>query len=162
MKRAHTIALGIAAISIGASMNAAGAEMPDEQLIERGKYLVVITGCNDCHTAGYLLAEGDISEDQWLTGNPVGWRGPWGTTYGSNLRTLVQSLTAQQWVNLAKTLKSRPPMAWFNLNAMNEGDSLAMYKYIRHLGAAGEPAPAYVPPDQKPQTPYSDLTRRSD
>jgi len=53
-------------------------------------------------------------------------------------------------------------MPWFNLNAINEQDSLAMYEYIRHLGPAGAPAPAYVPPDQSPKTPYSDLTVRSD
>jgi hypothetical protein len=51
-------------------------------------------------------------------------------------------------------------MPWFNLNQMSEADALAIYEYIRHLGAAGEPAPAYVPPDQEPQTMYSDLTPR--
>ena len=138
------------------------AETSGNDMIERGKYLVVVTGCNDCHTAGYLLSQGDVPEEEWLTGNPVGWRGPWGTTYGANLRTLVDSLTSEQWVVLTKTLKARPPMPWFNLNALNEQDSLAMYEYIRHLGPAGAPAPAYVPPDQSPKTPYSDLTVRSD
>ncbi len=138
------------------------AETSGNDMVERGKYLVVVTGCNDCHTAGYLLSQGDVPEEEWLTGNPVGWRGPWGTTYGANLRTLVDSLTSEQWVVLTKTLKARPPMPWFNLNAINEQDSLAMYEYIRHLGPAGAPAPAYVPPDQSPKTPYSDLTVRSD
>jgi mono/diheme cytochrome c family protein len=138
------------------------AETPGNDMVERGKYLVVVTGCNDCHTAGYLLSQGDVPEEEWLTGNPVGWRGPWGTTYGANLRTLVDSLTSEQWVVPTKTLKARPPMPWFNLNALNEQDSLAMYEYIRHLGPAGAPAPAYVPPDQSPKTPYSDLTVRSD
>ena len=138
------------------------AETSDNDIVERGKYLVVVTGCNDCHTAGYLFSQGDVPEEEWLTGNPVGWRGPWGTTYGANLRTLVDSLSSEQWVALTKTLKARPPMPWFNLNALNEQDSLAMYEYIRHLGPAGAPAPAYVPPDQSPKTPYSDLTVRSD
>jgi mono/diheme cytochrome c family protein len=138
------------------------AETSGNDMVERGKYLVVVTGCNDCHTAGYLLSQGDVPEEEWLTGNPVGWRGPWGTTYGANLRTLVDSLTSEQWVVLTKTLKARPPMPWFNLNALKEQDSLAMYEYIRHLGPAGAPAPAYVPPDQSPKTPYSDLTVRSD
>ena len=138
------------------------AETSGNDMIERGKYLVVVTGCNDCHTAGYLLSQGDVPEEEWLTGNPVGWRGPWGTTYGANLRTLVDTITAEQWVELTRSLKARPPMPWFNLNEMSEEDSLAMYEYIRYLGPAGEPAPAYVPPDQSPQTPYSDLTVRSD
>lgn len=141
-------------------LNSMAAELPDEQVIERGKYLVITTGCNDCHTNGYLLSEGRVPEEQWLTGNPVGWRGPWGTTYGANLRTLFQSMTAEQWVNLARTMKARPPMPWFNLNVMHEEDALAIYEYIRHLGPAGGPAPAYVPPDQEPDTLYSDLTPR--
>ena len=138
------------------------AETADSVQIERGKYLVRITGCNDCHTGNYLRSEGDVPEEEWLTGNPVGWRGPWGTTYGANLRTLVDTLTAEQWVALTRSLKARPPMPWFNINEMSEEDSLAMYEYIRYLGPAGEPAPAYVPPDQSPKTPYSDLTVRSD
>lgn len=138
------------------------AETSGNDIVERGKYLVVVTGCNDCHTAGYLFSQGDVPEEEWLTGNPVGWRGPWGTTYGANLRTLVDTLTAEQWVELTRSLKARPPMPWFNLNVINEQDSLAIYEYIRHLGPAGAPAPAYVPPDQSPKTPYSDLTVRSD
>ena len=27
--------------------------------IERGKYLIVVGGCNDCHTPGYLLEDGN-------------------------------------------------------------------------------------------------------
>jgi uncharacterized membrane protein len=27
---------------------------------QRGRYLVQITGCNDCHTAGYAAAEGAV------------------------------------------------------------------------------------------------------
>jgi mono/diheme cytochrome c family protein len=160
MKHPRVFVIGIISGLVGLTSTSAMAEMPEEQLIERGKYLVVITGCNDCHTNGYLQSEGEIPEEQWLTGNPVGWRGPWGTTYGSNLRNLVQSLTAEQWLSPAQTMKARPPMPWFNLNAMNKKDALAIYRYIRDLGPAGEPAPAYVPPDQEPDTLYSDLTPR--
>ena len=64
--------------------------------VERGRYLAIIGGCNDCHTDGYLQAEGDVPEDRWLLGSPVGWRGPWGTTYPPNLRLSVQALTEDQ------------------------------------------------------------------
>ena len=30
--------------------------------VERGRYLVQIAGCNDCHTAGYVQAGGSIPE----------------------------------------------------------------------------------------------------
>src|SRR4051794_39593567 len=52
----------------------------------RGKYLVQIGGCNDCHTAGYAQNGGQTPTTDWLTGLPVGFRGPWGTSYPANLR----------------------------------------------------------------------------
>lgn len=128
---------------------------PDLQQVERGRYLSKIGGCNDCHTPGYLLAEGKVPETLWLTGDRFGWRGPWGTTYASNLRLLFQSLTEDQWVALARKLKARPPMPWFTLNGMEEGDLRALYRFVRYLGPGGEPAPAYVPPNEEPKTPYA-------
>lgn len=127
----------------------------DMKKVERGRYLSITSGCNDCHTPGYLLSEGKVSEDKWLTGDSFGWRGPWGTTYSSNLRLIVNQMTEEQFVNYAKTLKRRPPMPWFNLNQMNEEDLKSIYQFIKYLGPGGEPAPAYVLPDQEPTTPYA-------
>lgn len=137
------------------ALNKGFAQSANPQLVERGKYLVIIGGCNDCHTPGYLLSEGKTPEELWLTGDSFGWRGPWGTTYAPNLRNLVQTLSQKQWVSLAKNLKARPPMPWFNLNQMKEEDSSAIYQYIRYLGPGGQAAPAYVPPDQEPAPPYA-------
>jgi mono/diheme cytochrome c family protein len=127
----------------------------DMQQVERGRYLARVAGCNDCHTPGYLSGEGKTPEGQWLTGDSFGWRGPWGTTYASNLRLFVNTLTEDQWLATAHTLKVRPPMPWFNLNAMHDDDLRALYQFIRYLGPGGEPAPAYVPPDREPATPYA-------
>jgi mono/diheme cytochrome c family protein len=122
--------------------------------VERGRYLIRITGCNDCHTAGYAPTGGKVPEAQWLTGDALGWRGPWGTTYPINLRLYMQELTEEQWVKKAKTLTARPPMPWFNLHDMSTKDLRAMYRYVHYLGPAGKPAPEYVPPDQTPAQPY--------
>ena len=89
-----------------------------------------------------------MPEAQWLTGDALGWNGPWGTTYATNLRLYMQDLTEEQWVKKAKTLSARPPMPWFNVQAMSTSDLRAMYRYVRHLGPAGKPAPAYLPPGQ--------------
>ena len=123
--------------------------------VDRGRYLVTIAGCNDCHSPGYLLAEGQTPEEQWLTGDSFGWRGPWGTTYPANLRLLASSLSEDQWVQMARTLKARPPMPWFNLNKMDDGDLRAIYQYISYLGPGGQAAPAYVPADKEPNPPYA-------
>ena len=121
----------------------------------RGRYLVQIGGCNDCHTPGYLLAEGKVPEALWLTGSDFGWRGPWGTTYATNLRNRLQEFSQDQWLDYARQLHARPPMPWFTLNQMKTEDLAAIYAYVRHLGPAGTAAPAYLPPDVEPPPPYA-------
>ena len=54
--------------------------------IEAGRYLTVLGGCNDCHTPQWGPTNGKLEEAKWLTGSPVGTRGPWGTSYARNLR----------------------------------------------------------------------------
>jgi mono/diheme cytochrome c family protein len=141
------------ALSGSLGLGSAAAQSETEQAVERGRYLVQASGCNDCHTAGYPEAAGQIDERLWLTGSPLGWRGPWGTTYASNLRQVVQPLNEQQWLTHARAPR-RPPMPWFNLRTMSDADLTAIYHYLRHLGAAGSAMPAYVPADQEPQGPY--------
>jgi len=126
----------------------------DASSLARGKYLVTIAGCNDCHTAGYAPTNGKVPEKDWLEGDRLGWRGPWGTTYAVNLRQYMQTLTEAQWLAKAKHLETRPPMPWDNIRAMTTQDLRAIYRYIRHLGPAGDAAPAYVPPDKEPPPPY--------
>jgi len=121
----------------------------------RGKYLVKASGCNDCHTANYLMAEGNLDEKQWLTGDTMGWRGPWGTTYASNLRLFMKDLSEDQWVDAARHLRRRPPMPWFNLNSMTEADLRSIYRFTRSLGDPGRPAPVGLAPGQEPHGPYA-------
>ena len=127
----------------------------DKKLIERGKYMVRMGGCNDCHTDGYLMNDGQTPVSEWLKGSGFGWRGPWGTTYPPNLRLFVKDLSEKQWIKTAKTLKRRPPMPWFNLNKMSDSDLRAIYHFIKSLGEPGNPAPAYLSPDKEPPMPYA-------
>jgi mono/diheme cytochrome c family protein len=120
----------------------------------RGKYIVQIGGCNDCHTPGYVPTGGKVPEKDWLIGDQLGWRGPWGTTYPPNLRLYMQTVSESQWVKFAKTAELRPPMPSWALHNMTNADLRAVYRYIRHLGPAGAEAPAYVPPGQEPKPPY--------
>jgi len=121
---------------------------------DRGRYLVIIAGCNDCHTAGYADAAGKIPEKDWLTGDRIGWRGPWGTTYSANLRLHMQQISEEQWLTIARAAEFRPPMPWYILREMTDQDLRAIYRFIRNLGPAGEPAPAFLPPTQEPPQPY--------
>ncbi len=120
----------------------------------KGKYLVQIGGCNDCHTAGYAPSGGTTPESQWLMGDQVGFRGPWGTTYPVNLREYVGNLSEAEWIAKAKVLKTRPPMPWWALNEMKEEDLSAVYQYIKSLGSVENTVPSFVPPEEEPKTPY--------
>jgi len=134
-----------------------GAPLPalsQEASVEHGKYIAMIGGCNDCHTAGYGPAEGNIPEAEWLKGDALGWRGPWGTTYAANLRIRLGEMSEDEWVEYARTFKTRPPMPWFNVNAMTETDLRSFHKYVLTFEDKGEPAPEFVPPGEEPEGPY--------
>jgi mono/diheme cytochrome c family protein len=146
---AAAIAAEEEAVRETAQSHASAAELND-----RGRYLVKITGCNDCHTPGYAETAGKVPEKDWLIGDKIGWRGPWGTTYSSNLRLYFQHLSEDQWVTIAHTVEFRPPMPWFALRDMTEQDLRAIYRFIRRLGPAGEPVPDYLPPQKEPEGPY--------
>jgi len=120
--------------------------------IKRGRYLTIVGGCNDCHTAGYAPSGGQVPETQWLLGDStVGFRGPWGTTYAPNLRRVAAKMNEDEWVRYVKDLKTRPPMPWFTLKQWLEIDLRALYRYIRQIGPAGEATTAFVPPDTTPK-----------
>jgi len=145
----------LAASAVPASSAPAGsASTTDAKSIARGRYIAAIGGCNDCHTPGYAMSDGKVPEKDWLTGDSLGWRGDWGTTYPSNLRLYLQDLSEAQWVKTAKSLETRPPMPWFALHHMTEQDLRAFYRFVRSLGPAGTAAPAYVPPGQEPKGPF--------
>jgi mono/diheme cytochrome c family protein len=143
--------LGVA-WAIGATAPAVAGETAADA-VARGRYLVTIGGCNDCHTAGYLQNGGNVPEGEWLKGASVGYQGPWGTTYASNLRLVIGKLSQAQWIAHARQ-ERLPPMPWFNLQRMTDDDLKAVYAYVKSLGAPGNPAPAYVAPGGKVTTPY--------
>ena len=85
---------------------------PQPSPAERGRYLVRIGGCNDCHTPKTMTAKGPIADEKrTLSGHPAteklpavpkglitpdgwgavvnnhltGWSGPWGISYSRNL-----------------------------------------------------------------------------
>ncbi len=109
--------LAMSALAAGGA-HADGARMTDAQMIERGRYITKIAGCNDCHTPGYAPTGGKVAEKDWLVGDALGWNGDWGTTYPANLRLTLATMTEDQWVGYARKLESRPPMPWFALRDM--------------------------------------------
>lgn len=168
MMRANLIrqfACGVAAlIIVGAGwpgLSRAGASAVESSQISRGRYVVKVAGCNDCHTPGYAQSAGAIPESQWLIGDRLGWQGSWGTTYPTNLRRFMQGVTEAQWIEIARQ-PTRPPMPWFALRDMSDEDLAALYHFIRLLGAAGSPVPSFVPPGKAVSTPVVLMPSKSD
>jgi mono/diheme cytochrome c family protein len=124
----------------------AAADTPDASLVERGRYLARIAGCHDCHSPGFANSGGKTPPEQWFTGDRLGFAGPWGTTYPSNLRRAIGAQTLPAWKAYARVAVLRPPMPYWALNAMTDADLEALWHYTRSLGPAGEPAPAALPP----------------
>lgn len=126
----------------------------DEPSVERGLYVSIVGGCHDCHTAGYIESGGVIDPTTSLKGKNVGWQGPWGTSYPANLRLVLSNMTEDGFMTYAKTLKSNPPMPWYNVRNMTETDMRSLYRYIRSLGEPGDVTPPFVPPGSRVMTPY--------
>lgn len=139
----------------------AGPYVAADSPVEAGEYITTLGGCNDCHTPGWEETNGGIPVEERLVGLPVGFRGPWGTSYPANLRLSVQGVTAAEWVAMIRGRNTMPPMPWMNLHAMRDRDLEAVYAFLRALGTKGAPAPAYVPPGQEPVTPYIDFTPKN-
>ena len=151
-------AIAVAAVtaSIAGPAGPAGPHAVQDGSVSHGRYLVSIAGCHDCHTAGYAQSGGHAPPANWLTGSAVGFQGPWGVSYRANLRLTVHSMTEAEWLVFARA-ERRPPMPWFNLRAMSDQDLTDIYRYIRSLGPAGEPAPLAVAPGGKVTTPSIDF-----
>ena len=125
-----------------------------EVSIAKGELVSRIGGCHDCHSVGFGETNGTIDPATALTGNPVGYQGPWGTTYAANLRLIAAEYGEDEWVEYLKTFEARPPMPWFNVHYLDESEMRSLHQYILSLGDPGNPAPPYVPPGTPPTTPY--------
>ncbi len=118
---------------------------------DAGRYLIVVGGCNNCHTPDWRKSNGTLDEKQWLTGNLEGFKGAWGTSYASNLRLYVRTLSEKQWVQMFRMRTQKPPMPWYNTRQMSDRDLRAMYRFLHDLGPAGQPTPKDVPPTATPE-----------
>ena len=141
--------------SVKVTDRSAGPQVTAESDIAAGRYVVLIGGCNDCHTPQYAMTGGaQPPESEWLKGSNEGHTGPWGTSYGKNLRLTVAGRSEDEWVQLLSTGTSLPPMPWPSVRAMSDADKRAVYRYIKSLpGDPCQPSPAPVPPGAAPATP---------
>lgn len=150
--------LGAVALAIVFSLAAAaaGAQGTDanDSLVARGRYLVGFGSCNDCHTPGWRESDGTIPVARWMTGSSLGYRGPWGTSYPTNVRLEFQRISEEDWLFMVRTRSGHWPMVWHDLRLLGTDDQRAIYRFVRSLGPKGTQAPAGLPPSVEPATPF--------
>jgi mono/diheme cytochrome c family protein len=143
-------------MTLGASI--ASAQAADQQ-VERGKYLVDILPCTDCHTPGNFLGKPDFA--RYLGGSEVGFEVPrLGIFYGPNLTpdkdTGLGNWTAEQ-IATAITTGQRPdgrvlapPMPVASFKHLTKEDALAIAAYLKTLPPVKNKVPGPFGPSQKP------------
>ena len=112
MKSSTVLAAGLLCVAIAATASAQKRDPKIAAMIERGKYLVTIGSCNDCHSPKIMTPKGPAVDDsKLLSGSPAGqpiptlpdgvlgpgkwgaitsmdqtiWAGPWGVSFTRNL-----------------------------------------------------------------------------
>ena len=151
------IASSLVTLSCGTSkQDTTAAAKPDP--VVRGRYLVTIMSCNDCHTPGYFYGAPDTMRR--LSGSDVGWVGPWGVVHARNLTpdsTGIGSWTKEQIVHALRTGNTpdgsqlAPIMPWMNYSSiLDEDDAMAIAAYLKSLPPIAHKNLDRIPPDQKP------------
>lgn len=118
--------------------------------VARGKYLVSVAGCNDCHTPGYFLGKPDGT--RFLGGSDVGFEIPGlGVFHGPNLTpdketglgnwTDVQIATALTTGKRPDGRELAPVMPWRAFANFTKEDVRSIVAYLRTLPPVKGKAP---------------------
>jgi len=156
------MASGVGVAVLAASLSAQTRPSLKSQRIERGRYLVTITGCHDCHSP---KADTQMTPDarRLLSGRPTttvppvqapnevrasldltAWAGPWGNSYAANLTPDRETGIGARYTEASfiKTLRTGkkpegeallPPMPWPVYGQMTDEDLKAVYAYLTSL-----------------------------
>jgi mono/diheme cytochrome c family protein len=154
-KFVYLAAAGAAAIVAAATLlPKAHAESP----VERGKYLVNVAGCNDCHTPGFFFGKPDMT--RYLGGSDVGFEIPGlGVFNGRNItpdkETGIGAWTDEQ-VATAITTGKRPDgrqlapiMNYAAFTYLTKEDVAAVVAYLRSIPAVNNKVPGPFKPGEK-------------
>lgn len=127
--------------------------------VKRGKYLVSVMGCSDCHTPGYFF--GHPNMHKFLAGSDVGFSIPrLGVFPGRNLtpdnKTGLGKWTVQQ-IATAITTGVRPDgrilaraMPWKEFSHLKKSDALDIAAYLKSLPPIKNKVPGPFGPTEKP------------
>ena len=160
--------------TVAASGPAARRDAAAANRVERGRYLVTIIGCHDCHSP---KADAQLTPDpaRPLSGRPqttppplqgngeirasldlTAWAGPWGNSFAANLTPdretgLGSRYTEESFVRAMRTGKKpegediAPPMPWPTFRNMTDEDLKSIYAYLQTLKPVRNNARAAAP-----------------
>lgn len=130
-----------------------------ETQVQRGKYLVSVLPCTDCHTPGYFLGKPDTK--RYLGGSDVGFEVPGlGIFYAPNLtpddETGIGKWTKEEIATAITTGKIpdgrilAPPMPVESFKNLTHSDALAIAAYLKTLPEIKNKVPGPFGPTEKP------------
>jgi len=136
-----------------------GAARADDASVTRGKYLVNLGGCNDCHTPGSFFGKPDSGKT--LGGSEVGFEIPdLGTFYGANLTpdkvTGLGGWSDDQVRSVLTTGKRpdgrelAPIMPWRAISQLTKDDMQAVIDYLRSIPQVSNKVVGPFGPKDKP------------
>jgi len=148
-------------VVVAGILGASAAAFASEDEIERGKYLVTIGGCNDCHTPGALLGKPDFSRA--LGGLEVSFAIPGlGVFAGPNLTPdketglgnwtddqIISAITAGATPNGRRLA---PIMPYAALSHLTSDDAHAIVAYLKSLPPVKNAVPGPFGPKEIPST----------
>ena len=137
-----TVLVALAATAAVAAASALMARAYADAQIDRGKYLVTIGGCNDCHTPGYFLGKPDMA--QFLGGSDVAFEIPGlGAFAGRNITpdkdTGIGNWTPEQIVAALQTGVRpdgrilAPIMPWHAFASLTKEDAIAIAAFLKSV-----------------------------
>jgi mono/diheme cytochrome c family protein len=173
-----TVLVAAAVAATTACAPSASAPLAGDALVERGQYLVGITGCHDCHspklegmTPDLTLAlsgrpattplpsatEGEIHASLDLTA----WTGPWGYSVASNLTPDAATGIGGRYTEAAfiETMRTGrkpngthvlPPMPSEVYQNMTDEDLRGIFAYLQTIEPIRNPVYAGLTPPQTP------------
>src|SRR5262252_7401927 len=156
-KRRSVALLAALAITAGYAVSrGVGAESAQ---VARGKYLVELAGCTDCHTPGHFLGKPDMS--RFLGGSDIGFEVPGlGIFTGPNLTpdndtglgrwTSAQMVTGMQTGVRPDGRVLAPVMPWRAYAGLTKPDVNAIVEFLRSLPPVGNKVPGPLGLDEGP------------
>lgn len=158
-KRIH---LSCSVVLAGIALTApAVAHATDQHQIARGKYLVTMGSCTDCHTPGHFFGKPDMSK--FLGGSDVGFAIPHlGVFVGPNLTpdkatglgnwTTAQIVTALTTGVTPQGRKLAPIMPYQAYAHLTKSDALAIAAYLKSLPPVSHQVAGPFGPGETPTT----------